>query len=384
MRSAIVSAAVARLSYSVLRARPPGGTDKWTRTNHRGEPVTLLEGPAVAIGGVAGALAAGGSGRDRLAMAIAGAGAAAFGGYDDLAGNGSNKGFRGHLGALRNGELTTGAVKLAGIGAVGLAAAVIAGGSADGTASGNGAGGANRAGGVVGRRAVTAALADIVINAGLIAGGANLLNLFDLRPGRAAKVALIAGGLLAPAGGTSAAPLAAATALLPEDLGERAMLGDAGANALGAMLGTAAATSLPRPARLAALGVITGLTAASEVVSFTKVIEQTGPLHWLDMLGRRPAPAAQAPAAPVQQAPAQEAPAQQEAAPPAPAPPASAAQAVAPGNGVAGSPADSAAATEDAPAGSISGADSAGAGNGNAGRPAGKHRAGTMPSAEAR
>ena len=343
VRSAVAGAAIARLSYAVLRARPPGGTAKWARTNHRGEQVTLLEGPAVAIGGVAGALAAGGSGRDRLAMAIAGAGAAAFGGYDDLAGNGTSKGFRGHLGALRNGELTTGAVKLAGIGAVGLAAAVIAGGPADRSAGDR----------IAGRRAVTAALADTVINAGLIAGGANLLNLFDLRPGRAVKVALLAGGLLAPAGtGASAAPLAAAAALLPEDLGERAMLGDAGANAVGAMLGTAAATSLPRPARLAALGVVTGLTAASEVVSFTKVIERTGPLRWLDMLGRRPAPASQAPAQD-QQAPAER----------VPAPHASS-------NG--------------ALTGSAAGADISDPGTGNAGPVVGKHRARTLPSADGR
>ena len=350
IRSAIVGAAAARLSYSLLRARPPGGAAKWTRTNHRGEPVTLLEGPAVAIGGVAGALAAGGPARDQLAMAIAGAGAAAFGGYDDLAGNGDSKGFRGHIGALAKGELTTGAVKLAGIGAVGLAAAVIAGGSADG--------GADR---VVGRRAVTAALADTLINAGLIAGSANLLNLFDLRPGRAAKVALIAGGLLAPASASaSAAPLAAAAALLPEDLGERAMLGDAGANALGAMLGTAAATSLSRPARLAALGVITGLTASSEVVSFTKIIERTGPLRWLDMLGRRPAEAAQVPET-ANQAPASQTTFQH-------APTDSAQDAAASGNGTA-----------------------AGSGAGNSGTPdrdaaqaVGKHRAGTPPSAEAR
>jgi hypothetical protein len=54
------------------------------------------------------------------------------------------------------------------------------------------------------------------------------------------------------------------------------------------MLGAAAA-GLPRPARIALLAGITGLTAASEKVSFTKVIERTPPLRWLDMLGRRPA-----------------------------------------------------------------------------------------------
>jgi UDP-GlcNAc:undecaprenyl-phosphate GlcNAc-1-phosphate transferase len=94
-----------------------------------------------------------------------------------------------------------------------------------------------------------------------------------------------------------AAPLGAALALLPEDLGERAMLGDAGANALGAMLGVAAAASLRRPARIALLAAVTGLTAASEKVSFTTVIERTPPLRWLDMLGRRPAGPAPAAAA---------------------------------------------------------------------------------------
>ena len=81
-----------------------------------------------------------------------------------------------------------------------------------------------------------------------------------------------------------------------EDLAERAMLGDAGANALGAMLGAAAAASLPRPARVALLAGIIGLTAASEVVSFTAVIERTPALRWLDMLGRRPAEGAGRPA----------------------------------------------------------------------------------------
>jgi hypothetical protein len=302
LRGAIVAAAAARLAYAALCRNPPGGAPAWTRTNHRGEAIILLEGPAVAFGAVAGALAAGGSGRERLAQAVAGAGAAAFGAYDDLAGSGGSRGFRGHLGALRRGEVTTGAVKIAGIGATGFAAAVIARQAA--RQGPVGLGSARRGIGGAGQ-AVSAVLtaADVVINTGLVAGGANLLNLFDLRPGRASKVAVAAGALIAAGAGeaapASAAPVAAALALLREDLGERSMLGDSGANALGAMLGTVAATSLSRPRRLAALGAVAGLTVASEYVSFTKVIERTAALHWLDMLGRRPAgPSAAAAATP--------------------------------------------------------------------------------------
>jgi len=257
-----------------MNRRPPGGPKAWSRTNHRGEPVTLLEGPAVAAGAIAGALAQGvqaglapASGspgspgwRPAAAMVMGGAGAAAFGAYDDLAGSGDRRGFRGHLGALRHGEVTTGAVKLGGIGVTGIISAALAGGPP----------------------------ADMILNAGLVAGSANLLNLFDLRPGRAIKVTAVSGVLIGAAGQDGvAAPLAAAVALLPEDLGERAMLGDAGANALGAMLGASAA-GLSRPVRVALLAGIAGLTAASEKVSFTKVIARTPALNWLDMLGRRP------------------------------------------------------------------------------------------------
>ena len=266
------AAGAARLAYAAANQRPPGGTKTWSRTNHRGEPVTLLEGPALAVGAIAGVLAQAGLGparsgaaRSGAAMAVAAAGAAAFGAYDDLAGSGDRRGFRGHLSALRNGEVTTGTVKLGGIGVTGIISAALAGGSPG----------------------------DLVINAALVAGGANLLNLFDLRPGRAIKVSVASGALISAGGsrggngGVVATPLAAALALFPDDLGERAMLGDCGANALGAMLGAAAA-GLPRPARIALLAGITGLTAASEKVSFTKVIERTPALRWLDMLGRRP------------------------------------------------------------------------------------------------
>jgi UDP-GlcNAc:undecaprenyl-phosphate GlcNAc-1-phosphate transferase len=101
IRSAALAAPAARLSYAGLRRRPPGGDRTWSRTNHRGEPVTLLEGPAAAAGGIAGALAAPGlAGRERAALVLAGAAAAALGSYDDLAGSGKSRGFRGHLGAL--------------------------------------------------------------------------------------------------------------------------------------------------------------------------------------------------------------------------------------------------------------------------------------------
>ena len=280
--SGLAAAGAARLAYSALNRYPPGGPKAWSRTNHRGEPVTLLEGPAAACGAIAGALAQAGlqsaaspaearaAWRAAAAITVAGAGAAAFGAYDDLAGSSDRRGFRGHLGALRQGEVTTGAVKLGGIGATGLASAALTGGNA----------------------------VDFVINAGLVAGFANLLNLLDLRPGRAIKAAVASGTLivlsrsLAPdtpglAGTAVVPPLAAALALLPEDLGERAMLGDAGANALGAMLG-AAASGLPRSARVALLAGTAGLTAASEKVSFTAVIERTPALRRLDLLGRRP------------------------------------------------------------------------------------------------
>ncbi len=123
-----VAAGAARGAYALLRARPPGGTATWTRTNHRGEPVTLLEGPAAAAGAaLAAALTPGLAARVRAALVTAAAGAGAFGGYDDLAGRGDRRGFRGHLGALAHGEVTTGAIKIGGIGAAGAAAQRAAG-----------------------------------------------------------------------------------------------------------------------------------------------------------------------------------------------------------------------------------------------------------------
>jgi UDP-GlcNAc:undecaprenyl-phosphate GlcNAc-1-phosphate transferase len=259
-------AVAARLAYRVLRATasPPS----WERTNHRGHTVTLLEGPAFAAGAAA-ALAVAPSVPlpARAAGTVALLGAGAVGAYDDLAGAGAAKGFAGHLAALRRGEVTSGAVKMVGIGATGLASAAL----------------------------VARSSADVLLGGALVAGFANLVNLLDLRPGRALKFGLLHAPLLldASAGGALlAAPLGAAAALLPEDLGERAMLGDAGANALGALLGTAVLVKYGRGVQLAHLLVIAVLTAASERVSFTRVIEATPALRWVDELGQRPGPAA--------------------------------------------------------------------------------------------
>jgi O-antigen ligase len=124
----------------------------------------------------------------------------------------------------------------------------------------------------------------------VIAGTANLVNLLDLRPGRALKAGALIGAplTLGRGGGVAAGTLGASAALLPADLGEDIMLGDAGANALGALLGVALVGKTGTTGRAVALAVLAGLTAASERVSFTKVIQDTPWLRRLDELGRQP------------------------------------------------------------------------------------------------
>ena len=67
-----LAAAAARAAYAGLTRRPPAGQGTWTRTNHRGEAVPLLEGPAVAMAAVsAAALAPGLAARSRAARSSA-------------------------------------------------------------------------------------------------------------------------------------------------------------------------------------------------------------------------------------------------------------------------------------------------------------------------
>jgi UDP-N-acetylmuramyl pentapeptide phosphotransferase/UDP-N-acetylglucosamine-1-phosphate transferase len=124
------------------------------------------------------------------------------------------------------------------------------------------------------------------LGAAVVAGAANAVNLFDLRPGRALKVTVAAA---LPVLGTvpGAAAAGASLGVVHDDLTATAMLGDTGANAAGALLGLALLERTALPGRVVALGGLAALTLASERVSFTRVIEGRRALRRLDEWGRQ-------------------------------------------------------------------------------------------------
>lgn len=258
----LVGAAGYLAKLAALRSRPPGGVARWERTNYAGRTVSLLGGVAAASGAVAAAACT----PAPAGAVVAALGGGSFGAVDDLGADSasSSKGLKGHLGALARGEVTTGALKIAGIGASGLVASAL-----------------------LTPRPRTPL--DVLIGAGLVAGTANLLNLFDLRPGRTLKVATAAAAAGTLAGSErAAAVLGVGLAALGDDLGERTMLGDTGANALGALLGTAVASAPSRALRYGTFAAVVSLTLASERVSFSSVIQGNELLRRIDQLGRRP------------------------------------------------------------------------------------------------
>jgi UDP-N-acetylmuramyl pentapeptide phosphotransferase/UDP-N-acetylglucosamine-1-phosphate transferase len=188
---------------------------------------------------------------------------------DDLLGTQGDQGFRGHLRALFAGRVTTGALKIFGGAAVALVLA-------------------SNVSYVTGRRL----LADAV----LIALAANLANLLDRAPGRAIKVGLLAWIPLAFVAGTDGVGVAIAPVigafcgLLGDDLHEHLMLGDTGANVLGAVLGLAVVLDVGRGSRNVVLIALILLTVAAEAVSFSAVIKRVPILRRFDELGQLPAP----------------------------------------------------------------------------------------------
>lgn len=192
---------------------------------------------------------------------------AVLGLVDDLLAQGDDRGFRGHLGALRQGRLTTGGIKLLGGGLAAIALTVHDG-----------------------------PLWEWAVAAGVVALATNTANLFDRAPGRVTKVSLLALVLLlltaAPAErwlvAPSAAVVGAALGLLVAELRESVMLGDTGANPIGAVLGLAVVATTGPWTQLAVLVVLLALNLASERISFSAVIDRTPALRWIDQLGRRP------------------------------------------------------------------------------------------------
>jgi Glycosyl transferase family 2 len=108
---------------------------------------------------------------------------------------------------------------------------------------------------------------------------ANMLNQLDTGPGRALKAYLVAASV-------TGAPARLAVLLLPYDLREMTMLGDAGSNSLGLMLGLKSVESLTGRGRAAALAALAGLTLFGEYRSLGELIERTPLLRELDALGR--------------------------------------------------------------------------------------------------
>ena len=119
----------------------------------------------------------------------------------------------------------------------------------------------------------------------LVALSANVLNQLDTRPGRALKAFLLGSLLLR---GAPRGALAVAVLLAPYDHREMAMLGDAGSNALGAVLGLGSVRRLSGPRRIGAIGALAVLTVVADRRSLGELIESTPGLSTLDAFGRHP------------------------------------------------------------------------------------------------
>ena len=246
-------------------------TVRWGRLlveNHRGVLVPRVLGIALATDAVVWTVAyaivaeTGAAGWGSLAglLLVFGAGL-----IDDLAPDGP-RGIRNHLRAAVHGRMTTGLLKIVVI--LGSAVFVVAS---------------------LPRRDGLATVAGVV----LLAGCANVWNGLDVAPGRALKAFLVPAVAFAAWGTIADAPalvglLIGGVLVLPFDLRESAMLGDGGANMLGFAAGIGLYEILPDPWVVVAACVAVLLNALAETASFSRVIERTPPLRWVDALGRRP------------------------------------------------------------------------------------------------
>ena len=183
---------------------------------------------------------------------------------DDMLGQRDSLGFKGHFGALFKGRLTTGGLKALGGGIVAFMLAF----------------------------SLNNSWTDIIINTFIIALAANLMNLFDLRPGRAVKAYLIfllviVIMALGQIKWLLIAPLTGAVLYYAKnDLKARIMMGDAGSNVLGISLGYLSVISFSLSMRLGILFFLLAIHFYTEKYSLTNTIENNRILKRLDDLGR--------------------------------------------------------------------------------------------------
>jgi UDP-GlcNAc:undecaprenyl-phosphate/decaprenyl-phosphate GlcNAc-1-phosphate transferase len=204
-----------------------------------------------------------------LPVALYALGVLALGLIDDTLaredGDGSlQRGWRGHGAAALRGELSTGVLKAGG--SLGLALLAM---SYLGLSNGR-----------------------WLLAAGVLVLATNVFNLLDLRPGRSTKAFVLLGAGLT-IGSSAVRPLwalglFAAPALVAGlyDLRERAMLGDTGANLLGALAGLWLVLTLSGTGQLVALALLAAITVYGELRSISRLIERTPGLRALDAWGR--------------------------------------------------------------------------------------------------
>jgi UDP-GlcNAc:undecaprenyl-phosphate/decaprenyl-phosphate GlcNAc-1-phosphate transferase len=200
-----------------------------------------------------------------LSIALYALGVIALGLIDDAFGSEARaRGWRGHGAAVMRGELSTGALKAAGsLGLALLAMSFLEQGD--------------------GRWLLAAAVLVLATN---------LFNLLDLRPGRASKVFVLLGAGLT-IGTWEVRPLwglglfvGPALVAGVYDLRERAMLGDTGANLLGALAGLWLVLTLSGTGQLIALALLAIVTVYGELRSISALVERTPGLRELDSWGR--------------------------------------------------------------------------------------------------
>jgi UDP-GlcNAc:undecaprenyl-phosphate/decaprenyl-phosphate GlcNAc-1-phosphate transferase len=190
-------------------------------------------------------------------------GVAFLGLVDDTLG-GEPRGWRGHGKAVLQMQLSTGALKAAG--SLGLALYAT-----------------SYLGFATGRWLLASAVLVLATN---------VFNLLDLRPGRSTKAFVLLGAGLT-IGAASVRPLWALGVFVGPalvagvyDLRERAMLGDTGANLLGALAGLWLVLTLSEIGQVVALAVLAAITVYGELYSITKLVERMPLLRELDSWGR--------------------------------------------------------------------------------------------------